>query len=174
MCMDFTDLNKCCLKDDFPFVRIDKIVDSTARCKIMVLLDYFWGYHQIWLHREDKEKTIFITPLGTYCYLIMPEGLCNVGPTFCRMLKAAFKDQVGRNVLSYIDDIVVVSKEKASYIFDLQKPLPICEKPSSSSPQEMRFWSNNRQGTQLSGLYQRHQSQPRQNKGNPLDVASVD
>jgi hypothetical protein len=29
MCMDFTDLNKCCPKDDFPFTRIDKIVDST-------------------------------------------------------------------------------------------------------------------------------------------------
>jgi hypothetical protein len=49
----------------------------------------------------------------------MPEGLCNVGPTFCRMMKAALKDQVGRNVLSYIDDIVVVIKKKTSYILDL-------------------------------------------------------
>jgi hypothetical protein len=85
----------------------------------MALLDYFSGYHQIWLRREDEEKTNFITPFDTYCYLRMPEGLCNAGPTFCRMTKAALKDQVGRNVLSYIDDIVVVSKKKASYIFDL-------------------------------------------------------
>jgi hypothetical protein len=28
---NFTDLNKCCPKDDFPLERIDKIVDSTAR-----------------------------------------------------------------------------------------------------------------------------------------------
>jgi hypothetical protein len=42
----------------------------------------------------------------------MPEGLHNAGPTFCRMMKAALKDQVGRNVLSYVDDIVVVSKKK--------------------------------------------------------------
>jgi hypothetical protein len=41
----------------------------------------------------------------------MPEGLHNAGPTFCRMMKAALKDQVGRNVLSYVDDIVVVSKK---------------------------------------------------------------
>jgi hypothetical protein len=28
MCPDFVDLNKCCLKDDFPLSRIDKVVDS--------------------------------------------------------------------------------------------------------------------------------------------------
>jgi hypothetical protein len=49
----------------------------------------------------------------------MPEGLHNVGPTFCTMMKAALKDQVGRNVLSYVDDIVVASKKKTSYISDL-------------------------------------------------------
>jgi hypothetical protein len=45
MCTDFTDLNKCCLKDDFPLSRIDKLVDSTVGCKTMALLDSFFGYH---------------------------------------------------------------------------------------------------------------------------------
>jgi hypothetical protein len=30
MCTNFTDLNKCCLKDDFPLTRIYKVVDSTT------------------------------------------------------------------------------------------------------------------------------------------------
>jgi hypothetical protein len=81
----------------------------------------FLGYHQIWLRKEDEEKRSFITPFGTYCYLKMPEGLCNAGPTFCRMTKASLKDQVGRNVLSYVDDIVVASKKKNTYISDLAK-----------------------------------------------------
>jgi hypothetical protein len=51
----------------------------------------------------------------------MPEGLRNAGPIFCRMTKAALKDQVGRNVFSYVDDILVASKEKALYISDLTK-----------------------------------------------------
>jgi hypothetical protein len=45
MCTDFTDLNMCCPKDDFPLARIDQIVDSAASCDIMALLDYFSGYH---------------------------------------------------------------------------------------------------------------------------------
>jgi hypothetical protein len=49
MCTDFTDLNKCCPKDDFSLSRIDKVVDSVTGCEIMALLDCFSGYHQIWL-----------------------------------------------------------------------------------------------------------------------------
>jgi hypothetical protein len=57
MCTDFTDLNKCCTKDNFPFTRIDKIVDSTAGCEMMALLDCFSGYHKIWLRKDDEKKT---------------------------------------------------------------------------------------------------------------------
>jgi hypothetical protein len=85
----------------------------------VALLDCFFGYHQIRLRKEDEEKTSFITPFSTFCYLIMLEGLRNAGPTFCRMMKAALKDQVGRNILSYIDDIVIASRKKETYIFDL-------------------------------------------------------
>jgi ribosomal protein S3AE len=35
------------------------------------------------------------------------------------MMKATLKDQVGRNVLSYVDNIVIGSKRKETYISDL-------------------------------------------------------
>jgi hypothetical protein len=54
ICTDFIDLNKCCPKNDFPLTRIDKIIDSTTGCEMMVLLDCFSSYHQIWFGREDK------------------------------------------------------------------------------------------------------------------------
>jgi hypothetical protein len=89
-------------------------MDSAVSCEIMTLLDYFSCYHQIWLCREDGEKTSFITPFSTYYYLRMLEGLRNTAPTFCRMMKATLKDQVGKNVLSYVNDIVVTRKKKTS------------------------------------------------------------
>ena len=96
MCVDFTDLNKCCPKDPYPLPRIDKLVDIAAGCKMMSLLDCFFDYHQIWMNLEDKEKTSFITPGGTYCYRRMPEGLRNVGPTFSRMTNEVFNEQKGK------------------------------------------------------------------------------
>jgi hypothetical protein len=39
MCIDFTDLNKACPKDDFPLPRIDSLVDATITSELMSLLD---------------------------------------------------------------------------------------------------------------------------------------
>ena len=82
MCIDFTDLNKACPKDDFPFQRIDQLVDSTSGCELLSFLDAYSGYHQTNICKEDEEKTSFITPYGTYCYVKMPFGLKNAGATF--------------------------------------------------------------------------------------------
>jgi hypothetical protein len=51
----------------------------------------------------------------------MPEGLKNVSPTFCRMMKAIIKDQMQRNIFAYIDDIVMASKKEKTQIDDLAK-----------------------------------------------------
>jgi hypothetical protein len=140
MCMDFTYLNKWCSKDDFPLVRIDKIIDSAMGCEMMALLDCFYGYHQIWLRKEDEEKISFITPFGTFCYLRMPEGLHNAGPTFYRMTMAALKDQVDRNVLSYIDDIVVASRKKETYISYLAETFTnMCDASLKLNPEKCIF-----------------------------------
>jgi hypothetical protein len=49
----------------------------------------------------------------------MSKGLKNNGPTFYRMTKATFKDHVSRNILTYVDGIVVTSKKKCTHIKDL-------------------------------------------------------
>ena len=88
ICIDFIDLNKACKKDPFPLPRIDASVDKAVGCKRFSLLDCFLGYHQIWLNKEEEEKTSFTTPFGTYCDTKMPKGLKNAGSTFARMTKA--------------------------------------------------------------------------------------
>jgi hypothetical protein len=42
-------------------------------------------------------------------YLWMPEGLKNVVGSFSRMISKVLSSQIGRNVLTYIDDIIVKS-----------------------------------------------------------------
>jgi hypothetical protein len=119
MCTYFTGLNKCCPKDDFPLSIIDKVVDLAIGYETMALIDCFSSYHQIWLCKENEEKTSFITPFGIYDYLRMPEGLKNARPMFCIMMKVILRYQILRNVFTYIDDIVVASKKKNNKIDDL-------------------------------------------------------
>ena len=77
MCVDFMDLNKACSKDSFPLSRIDQLVDSTAKYKLLTFMDAFSRYNQIKMAEEDQEKTTFITSQGLYCYKVMPFGLKN-------------------------------------------------------------------------------------------------
>ena len=61
MCVDFTNLNKACVKDSYPLPRIDQLVDSTAGYKLLSFIDAFFGYNQIKMDEADQEKTSFVT-----------------------------------------------------------------------------------------------------------------
>ena len=61
MCVDFIDLNKVCLKDSFPLLRTDQLIDSTAGHKLLSFMDAFFGYNQILIDEDDQEKTTFVT-----------------------------------------------------------------------------------------------------------------
>ncbi|XP_057538103.1 uncharacterized protein LOC130815609 [Amaranthus tricolor] len=92
MCVDFTDLNKACPKDDYPLLKIDRLVDSTAGHALLSFMDANAGYHQIRLAPEDQTHTAFITSMGVYCYKVMPFGLKNAGATYQRMHAADLRE----------------------------------------------------------------------------------
>jgi hypothetical protein len=73
------------------------------------------------MKKEDEPQTSFITPSGTYCYLRMLEGLKNAGGSFSRMTSKVLSSQIGINVLTYVDDIIVKSTKQENRIADLQE-----------------------------------------------------
>ena len=93
MCVDYTDLNKACPKDSYPLPSIDGLVDAASGFRFLSFLDAYSGYNQIPMHPLDEEKTTFITPMGNYCYRVMPFGLKNVGATYQRLMNKIFTEQ---------------------------------------------------------------------------------
>ena len=79
MCVNFTDLNRACSKDNYPLPRIDTMVDSTARHELLSFMDAFLGYNQIKMKEDDQERTSFVTSQGLFCFKVMPFGLKTVG-----------------------------------------------------------------------------------------------
>ena len=49
------------LKDSYPLLLIDALVESTARHQLLSFMDAFFGYNQIKLNEADQEKTSFLT-----------------------------------------------------------------------------------------------------------------
>jgi hypothetical protein len=73
------------------------------------------------MKKEDEPKTSFITPNDTYYYLQMLEGLKNAGESFSKMTAKVLHSQIGRNVMTYVDDIIVKSTKQENHIADLQE-----------------------------------------------------
>nr|XP_016436972.1 PREDICTED: RNA-directed DNA polymerase homolog [Nicotiana tabacum] len=125
MCVDFTDLNKACPKDSLPLPHIDQHIDATAGHELLSFLDAYSGYNQILMAEEDQEKTTFITHQGTYCYKVMPFELKNAGATYQRLVTKMFKEQLGKTMEVYIDDMLVKSTKKEDHIDHLKDAFEI-------------------------------------------------
>ena len=125
LCIDFTDINKACPKDNFPLPRIDLIVDATAGHELLSFMDAFSGYNQISMDPDDQEKTSFVTAQGTYCYRVMPFGLKNAGVTYQRLVNRMFQKQIGTTMEVYIDDMLVKSTKSDLHMTHLSEAFQI-------------------------------------------------
>ena len=121
LCIEFTDINKACPKDNFPLPRIDLIVDATTGHELLSFMDVFSGNNQISMDPDDQEKTSFVTAQGTYCYRVMPFGLKNAAATYQRLVNRMFQKQIGATMEVYIDDMLVKSTTADLHIAHLSE-----------------------------------------------------
>ena len=62
LCIDFRNLNKVSLKDNYPLPKMDQILQKVVGSRMISLLDSFSGYNQVLAHPDDQDKTYFTTP----------------------------------------------------------------------------------------------------------------
>jgi hypothetical protein len=107
---------------------MDYILQKVVGSQKMSMLDGFSGYNQIMVHPDDREKTAFTTPWGTFMYAKMPFGLMNVGDTFQRDMDIAFVEEKDKFIMIYLDDIIVFSDSDEQHLEHLKKVFQKCRK----------------------------------------------
>ena len=115
VCVDYTDLNGVCPKDNFPLPSIDQIVYASAGHGMLSFLDAFSRYHQIPMYPPNAKKISFITPHRLFCYNVMPFGLKNARATYQRLVTKMFLSLLEKTMDVYIDDILLKSKERPDH-----------------------------------------------------------
>ena len=73
------------------------------------------------MKEDDEEHTSFITPYGVFWYRTMPFGLKNTGTTYQQMMQACLKEQIGRNVQVYVDEIFIKTYSARTLLDDLRE-----------------------------------------------------
>ncbi|CAL2278395.1 unnamed protein product [Prunus armeniaca] len=85
------------------------------------------------MHEDDKANTFFIIERGTYCYKVMPFGLKNAGATHQRLVNKIFKEQIGKTIEVYVDDMLVKAPERADHIENLAEAFSLLRKYNMKS-----------------------------------------
>jgi len=111
LCIDFRELNKITIRDNFPTELVDDNIDRLQNKKYFSVLDLKDGFHHVEMHKESIKFTSFVTPLGQYEYLRMPFGLTNAPRVFQRFIHTVFETLIREHkILLYLDDILVATK----------------------------------------------------------------
>ena len=113
------------MKDAYTLPRIDVCLDALAGATWFSTFDLRPGYHQVELDSRDADKTTCATRRRNYRFKVMPFGLCNVPPTFQRLMNVALAGLDPEICLVYLDDIVVHLADVESHLDRLEKLLEI-------------------------------------------------
>jgi hypothetical protein len=124
--VDFRNLNRSSRKDNYPLPNMEHILQKVIGTSRISMIDGFFGYNQISVMPEDREKTTFTTPWGTFMYAKMPFALMNAGATFQRAMDIAFIGEKDKFVVIYLDDITVFSRSDREHCSHLRKVFLKC------------------------------------------------
>jgi len=121
--VDLRGLNSRTIPISFPLPTLETVLDTMAdhHPSYFSALDLKSGYWQVLLDPETAHKTTFVTTDGAYHFNRLPFGACNAAPTFQKLLQTVFRSSLYKNLLVYIDDLLVFSGSFDEHLVHLQE-----------------------------------------------------
>ncbi|GBG68149.1 hypothetical protein CBR_g2700 [Chara braunii] len=120
LCIDYPDLNRNTVKNNYPMPRSDELFDRLAGNRFFTKIDLRSGYHQIRVAElfDRLAGNRFFTKIDLRS--VMPFALTNAPATFQRAMNDIFRDILEQYVLVYLDDILVYSRTLEEHLRHLR------------------------------------------------------
>ena len=72
LCIDYRQLNRVTIKNQYPLSRIDDLFDQLRGVRVYSKIDLHTGYHQLRVKEADIPKTTFKTRYRHFEFTVMP------------------------------------------------------------------------------------------------------
>ena len=96
------------------------MLDRLARHPHLCFLDGYSEYNHVFISLEDKKKTTFTCPYGSFSFRRMPFGLCNAHATFQRSMMSIFSDLVEEVMEIFMDDFSIYGSSFENFLENLE------------------------------------------------------
>uniref|UniRef100_A0AAR2JKB7 Gypsy retrotransposon integrase-like protein 1 n=1 Tax=Pygocentrus nattereri TaxID=42514 RepID=A0AAR2JKB7_PYGNA len=141
LCVDYRKLNLQTVKDAYALPNLEETFSALTGSKWFTVLDLKSGYYQIEVEEADKPKTAFVCPLGFWEFNRMAQGITNAPSTFQRLMEKCVGDMNLREVVVFLDDVIVFSKTLEEHEIRLMRVLSrLKEYGLKLSPAKCRFF----------------------------------
>ncbi|KAK3511440.1 hypothetical protein QTP70_008676 [Hemibagrus guttatus] len=122
-CIDYRGLNAVTIRYPYPLPLVPAALEQLRGARVFTKLDLRSAYNLVRIREGDEWKTAFHTTHGHYEYCVMPFGLTNAPAVFQALINEVFRDLLGRDVIAYIDNILVYSASMEEHVIQVREVL---------------------------------------------------
>ena len=114
-CVDFHKVNSVTVKEHYPILRVEDMIDTLAGTKFFSTLD------------DGREKTAFSTKQEHWQWKRVPFGLFNAAPFFVRQIASLLAGMTWEELLAFFDDVSIFGATFAKHRESLDRALSLTE-----------------------------------------------
>ena len=122
MAINFKRLNAITIKDVFPVLDVDEILQTVNGKKYISTIDLTKCFYQIPLREENKIKTAFRTHRALYRHTVLPFGL-STAPATCQRLVNNILNGIQNYAMAHLDDICICSESFDDHLRHIEEVL---------------------------------------------------
>ena len=123
LCIDYRRVNSVTKQEKFPMPNLSDSIYSVHNVNFFSKIDLTKGYYQVPIHEDSRAITSFSTQHNQYQFKRLSFGLRNSGIQFQRTLQEILSKFSSKQVIIYIDDIMIVSKNFEEHLELIEKVL---------------------------------------------------
>jgi len=120
---DAKDRNEAVDSNYTPLPSLEELMELVATGKYGGKIDLADGYHNIRIEDDSEQHSTFLTHMGYYRSRIMQQVDRNAPATMVRAMYEIFKGMVFKDLVIYIDDIILFSDTYNEHVATLRKVL---------------------------------------------------